>query len=55
MEVVMIFTQLLLYSVSEHSFLEKAISKLYLANTKEMNLFLKSKGKKAYKQKQLLK
>jgi hypothetical protein len=39
MEVMLLITHALLSPVSEHSFLVKAISKLYMANTTDSKLF----------------
>ena len=55
--VLQIIASLLLGSVSQHAFLSKAISKLYLARTKDASIFMEKKSEKAkskrYKQKKL--
>jgi len=53
MEVILLITEFILKPVSEHNFLVKAISKLYMASTKDKSLFKKSKNKKVMKLKKL--
>jgi len=55
MEVILLIADFILRPVSMHSFLTKAISKLYKASTKDENLFKKSNNKKAVKMQKLAK
>ena len=50
-EVMMIVFCFLLLPISEHSFVVKAMKKLYIARTREDNLFLPPKQKKPRKSK----
>jgi len=46
-EILFIVSGALLGSISEHSFTIKAISKFFMANTKDENIFLTRQSKKA--------
>jgi len=48
-EVIMLVIGFLMAPISEHSFIVKAISKLYLARTSQPHIFEKRKGKEAKK------
>jgi hypothetical protein len=49
MNIVTTCAAMLIYSISEHSFIVRALQNLYLAKTKHFNMFRKSKLRRAKK------